>query len=125
MYSHRFPLILQFIFKHAAKIGSCGLQFDAKRELFFTTKRDNLKALGTFTFCSMYTVFAIIRTFQAKLSSHPDFAICYAMTLGLIIFAGGIFTVLGISSDVEVSVAFTLFYRGSTRFRSKTNSHEC
>jgi uncharacterized membrane protein (DUF485 family) len=121
MYSHRLPLILQFIFKHAARIGSCGIQFDAKRELFFTTKRDNLKVIGTFAFLVIYIVFAIIRTLQAKLSSHPDFAICYALTLGLLLMAGCILTVLGIASDVEVSVAFTLLYRGSIRFRSKTS----
>jgi hypothetical protein len=120
MYSHRLPLILQFILKHGSRIGSCGLQFDAKRQLFFTTKIGNLKALGSFTLCSIYTVFALIRTVQAKLSSDADFAICYAMSLGLIIFAGGILTLFGIASDVEPSVAFTLLYRGSIRFQSKT-----
>jgi hypothetical protein len=123
MYSHRLPLILQFILKHAAIIGSCGLQFDPKKKIFFTTKIGNLKALGTFTFCSIYTVFAMIRTVQAKLNSHPDFAICYAMTLGLIIFTGCIFTILGFASDLKMSVAFTLLYRGSIRFQSKTSLH--
>jgi hypothetical protein len=121
MFSDRYPLILEFIFKHASSIGSCFYRFDAKRGMFYKTKRaSRIKCLTMSFVCYSYILFVIARTVQAKLSLHPDFAMCYVFALGMVVFGFGFLaTSTRLLSNVEYHVGFTLIYQSSLRFKSE------
>jgi hypothetical protein len=70
-------------------------------------------------YCYIFAVFAIIRTVQAKLDSHKDFAMCYAIALGSLVMAGCFVGVTGLVSKVEVCVSANLMHRSCLRFQSK------
>jgi hypothetical protein len=119
MFSDRFPFILSFMYKHTTWLGACCFQFNAKKGRFFARGSDRKKCLASFLIFCSYTVFAIVRTINAKLSSSPDFAMCYASILGFFVVGGAYLVVLGYTSDVNICVAFTLLYRSCIRFKSK------
>jgi hypothetical protein len=121
MFSNRYPLILEFIFKHASSIGSCFYRFDAKRGMFYKTRRaSRIKCLTMSFVCYSYILFVIVRTVQAKLSSHPDFAMCCALALGIIVFGIGYWaTSTRLLSNEEYDVGFTLVYQSFLRFKSE------
>jgi hypothetical protein len=120
MYTKTFPILLQNIFKLTSNSGASILYFEKEKQAFSCTKQSKLRCRNVLVLNTLLLLFLSVRTVQAKLINHAEFAFCYMVLLGAGINYIGLITSL--LSPKESGYAYTQLYRFATKLSNRNGN---
>jgi hypothetical protein len=118
MYTERFLILLEKIFKFTSDSGATTLYFNRNHvRPFSATKQSQLKCKKVMLVSTIILLFIGFRTVQANLKNDEQFLFCY------IVLLGGMFNYLASITSVlyaeESAYAFSQLYRFAMHFSKK------
>jgi hypothetical protein len=109
MYTKTFPILLQKLFKLTSNSGASILYFDKDKMSFSFTEESKLRCRNVLVLNTFVLLFLSVRTVQAKLINHAEFAFCYMAVLG--VGVNYICLITSLLFPEEAAFAYTQLYR--------------